>query len=65
MPSSVRRPRGGIHPDTYPFETLSRQRQPVVNGPMELTIGRMGELPSPTKESEIERFREYVGFAIR
>ena len=60
MPSSVKRPRGGIQPRTYPFETLSRHGQPVSNDPTEMMMGRMGGLPNSIKDSAVERFREYV-----
>ena len=61
----MRRPRGGIQSDTYPFETLNRPRQQLANDPMELTLGRMGELSTSTKDLEIGRFREYVAFSMR
>ena len=64
-PSSVRRNRAGVQPDAYPFETLRKKRHPLPNGPMDLTMGRMGDFPSATKDLEIVRFQEYVVFAMR
>ena len=69
MPSNARRPREGIQPDTYPFETLVKQRASAPTDTMGIMIERMGErmgeLSSPTKDLEIERFHEYVVFAMR
>ena len=48
MPAIARRPREGIQHDAYPFETLHRDRQPIQIDQMELTMGRMGELPNTT-----------------
>ena len=71
IPSSVKRPREGIQPDTYPFETLSKSRQPSSsNDPMEITMERMGERMGEmgqinNKEMKMGRFHEYVVFATR
>ena len=65
MPTSVKRPRGGIHPDTYPSGTLNRQQQPISGDPMELMIERMGELSNSSKDVKIVRFHEYAVFAVR
>ena len=71
MPSSVKRPREGIQPDTYPFGTLSNPKQPSTStDPMEIMMermgGRMGELgQSNNKEMKLERFQEYVVFDTR
>ena len=63
--ASVRMPREETHPDTYPFETLTRDRQPIYSDQMELMLERMGELPSTRKDSKIEFLQEYVVFAMR
>ena len=65
MPSSVRRPRAGIQPDTYPFGTLSRNQKPIQNGPIGIILGWMGDLPTPTKDMEIERSQEYAVSPMR
>ena len=57
MPAIARRHRVGILPDTYPFGSLSRKRQPLPNDHIELMLERTGELPSSTKDLEIERFQ--------
>ena len=63
MPSSIRRPREGIQPDFYPFETPAFTHPKLPSDPAELTMERMGE--NATKEVKLERFREFVVFALR
>ena len=66
MPSSAKRPSEGIQPGNYPYESLSKQQhQPASTDPMELMLGRMGEMSTSNKDLEIERFREYVVFDVR
>ena len=65
MAASVRRPREGIHPDTYQFGTLIKRRRSMQSDPSELTLELMGAMSSPTTDLEIERFQEYVVFAMR
>ena len=71
MPSSVKRPREGIQPDTYPFETLTKSKQlSTSNDPMGIMMERMGERigemgHNNNKEMKLERFHEYVVFATR
>ena len=43
MPSSVRQPREGVRPDTYPFETPSFAHPPIASDHSELTMERMGD----------------------
>ena len=54
-PPRVRRPRDGVHPDTYPFGALRKTKQPIQNDPMELATEMMGEPPNATKDLGIER----------
>ena len=62
MPSSVKRPREGIQPDTYPFETRSKQRKPFAsNDHVELMMERMGKEWAKWATQIIE----YVVFATR
>ena len=63
MPSSVRRHREGVQPDTYPFETPAFTHTQITSDPAELTMERMGG--NATKEVKIERFREVAIFALR
>ena len=35
------------------------------NDPMDITLGRMGEISSARTDSEIERLQEYAAFAMR
>ena len=71
MPTSVKRPREGIQPDTYPFETLSKPKQSTAStDPMGIMMGRMGERmgelgQTNNKEMKLERFQEYVVFSTR
>ena len=63
MPSSVRRPREGVQPDTYPFETPAFSHPKLPSDPMELMMERVGE--NASKEVKLERCREFVIFALR
>ena len=63
MPPSIRRPREGVQPDTYPFETRAFTHPKLPNDPMELTMERMGE--NASKEVKLERSQEFVVFALR
>ena len=65
MPGSVRRPREGMRPVAYSFETLRKNRPSIQSDPMELMLERMGERSASTKDLEIERFHEYAVFAMR
>lgn len=62
MPPIVRRPREGIQPDTYPFETPAFTHPKIPSDPAELMMEGMWE--NVTKEVKIERSHEYFIFAL-
>ena len=45
IPAIVRRPREGMQPDSYPFETPSFTHPNVTTDPVELMMERMGGIP--------------------
>ena len=64
MPSSVRRPREGVQPDTYPYESRVFSHPNVITDTVELMMERMGRTQRRRLKLSVSRNLGYLLYAV-